>query len=88
MGSPFLVIGEPISHAETQWEGIMCEGLNTTLGGGCDSCVAYLASTSGRISAMCWASLGRTRRSSVTAKLVNMATFPGNERRIPAMLAF
>ena len=62
-------------HAETQWEGIRCEGSQSTLGIGCVSSVAYFASTNGKMSAMCCMSLEQSRRSSFTAKL--MATFPG-----------
>ena len=56
----------------------MYEGLHSALGGYrcCVSYVEYFASTSGTMSAKCCTSLEQPRRSSLTAKLRNMATFP------------
>ena len=80
--------GEPISQVETQREGIMCEGLQLALGDiGCVSYIEYFASTNGKMSAMCWTSLERPRRSSLTAKLGNLATFP-RTTLVSAMLVF
>jgi hypothetical protein len=80
--------GEPISQVETQREGIMCEGLHLAIGGiGCVSYIEYFASTNGKMSAMCCTSLERRRRSSPTAKLGNLATFP-RTTFVSAMLVF
>ena len=79
---------EPISQVETQREGIMYEGLHLALGGiDCFSYVEYFASTNGTMSAMCCTSLERPRRSSLTAKLGNLATFP-RTTLVSAMLVF
>ena len=55
----------------------MHEGLHSALGGiGCVSYIEYFASINGTMSAMCCNSLEQLRRSSLTAKLGNVATFP------------
>jgi hypothetical protein len=83
------VSGEPFSQVETQREGIMFEGLHSALGGiGCVSFVEYFASTNGTMSAMCWPLLEQPRRSSASAKLGNMATFPKDDLRTPAIFVF
>ena len=81
---------EPIAQVETQREGIMYEGLHSALGESivCVSYAEYFASTNGKMSAMCWTLLEQPRRSSVTAKLGNMATFPKDDPRTPAMFVF
>ena len=83
-----LQSGGPVSHTETQWEGIMWEGRYSTLGIGCVSQLAYFASTNGKMSTMCCMSLEPLSRPSVTAKLLNMATFPNDDPCTPATDVF
>jgi hypothetical protein len=80
--------GEPCAQTETQWGGIMYEEPAAAPGMGCVSRIAYFASTSGRISAMCCTWLERFWQSLFAAEFSNSATFPVMTVMRLAMLVF